>query len=569
MKPASYLVPALFACTIPAFSAVTVNSPGNGASVISPFAVSATATACSSQPIRSMGYSIDNSNSTTVVSGASISVKVTSPSGAHTLHVKSWGNKGASCVTDVPIKVMATSVAAIPPNATAVTQIQSLPNWTAAKDNGTGVGTSSGTTTIVSSPSRSGSGREFLTNYTNAAGERYFVQFGADRAADNFLYDVWVYLASPSNDISKLEFVMNQVIPNGQTVIYGVRCNGVAGTWDYTKNAGTPQKYSDVWVSSTAACNPRSWTDNVWHHVQISYSRDDLGNVKYGSVWLDGAGQDLNVTVPSSFALGWGSTLITNFQVDGLGASGSATVYLDNLTIYRWDNLVDSALALVPAGATAVGKLQTSPNWKALHDAGTNGNSTGTTALVSAPSQSGSAREFITNFTNSGGELYHLSFGTGAVATNFLYDAWVYLATPSSGIANIEMDMNQVMPNGQTVIYGFQCDGYSGTWDYTRNIGTPLLYQGQWVHSKAPCNPRLWSEDTWHHVQISYSRDSVGNVTYRSVWLDDVEQDINATVPSAYALDWGSTLLTNFQVDGLGAVGKAVVYLDNLTVYRW
>jgi hypothetical protein len=26
----------------------------------------------------------------------------------------------------------------------------------------------------------------------------------------------------------------------------------------------------------------------------------------------------------------------TQFQLDGLGASGSSTVYLDKLTIYRW-----------------------------------------------------------------------------------------------------------------------------------------------------------------------------------------------------------------------------------------
>jgi hypothetical protein len=68
----------------------------------------------------------------------------------------------------------------------------------------------------------------------------------------------------------------------------------------------------------------------------MSYSRDDAGNVTYDSVWLDGAQQSMNVTVPCAFALGWGSVLLTNFQVDGLGASGSATVYLDNLAVYRW-----------------------------------------------------------------------------------------------------------------------------------------------------------------------------------------------------------------------------------------
>ena len=375
MKRTIIFVLALIGYAAPAFSAVTVKSPGNGASVISPFSLSATATACSSQPIHGMGYSIDNSGATTLVTGASIGTKVSAPVGAHTLHVKSWGNKGASCVTDIQINVSDTSVPVVPTTATAVTQIQNLPNWKAAMDDGTGVGTYSGTTALVSSPSRSGSGREFITNYTNDAGERYYVAFGADRAADNFLYDGWVYLASPANDVGKIEFELNQVISNGQTVIYGVRCNGVTGTWDYTENAGTPQNFSDVWVSSAAACDPHTWTDNAWHHVQLSYSRDDLGNVTYGSVWLDGVGQDINVTVPSSFALGWTSTLITNFQVDGLGASGSATAYLDSLTIYRWDNLVDSALALVPAGATAATKLHTSSKWKMKHDPGTSGSS--------------------------------------------------------------------------------------------------------------------------------------------------------------------------------------------------
>jgi hypothetical protein len=28
--------------------------------------------------------------------------------------------------------------------------------------------------------------------------------------------------------------------------------------------------------------------------------------------------------------------LIANFQMDGLGANGSSTLYLDNLTLYCW-----------------------------------------------------------------------------------------------------------------------------------------------------------------------------------------------------------------------------------------
>lgn len=70
--------------------------------------------------------------------------------------------------------------------------------------------------------------------------------------------------------------------------------------------------------------------------MQVYYSRDDSGNVTYHSVWLDGLQESINATVNSSFALGWGPALLTNFQVDGLGSKGSPVVYLDNLTVYRW-----------------------------------------------------------------------------------------------------------------------------------------------------------------------------------------------------------------------------------------
>jgi hypothetical protein len=129
--------------------------------------------------------------------------------------------------------------------------------------------------------------------------------------------------------------------------------------------------------------------------------------------------------------------------------------------------------------------------------------------------------------------------------------------------------MNQVLANGDTVIFAVQCDGYSNTWDYTTNAGTPANFVDQWIHSSAPCNPHAWITDTWHHLQMTYSRDRQGNVTYKSVWLDGVQEDLNATVPSAFTLGWAPVLLTNFQVDGLGGYGSVTADLDNLTVYRW
>jgi hypothetical protein len=322
---------------IPAFAGVTVNSPSNNEGVASPFKLSADAASCSSQAVSVMGYSLDNSSDTTLVVGSSIETSVLSSAGAHTVHVKAWGDKGSSCVTDVAITVSTepTSESVVPSNATSIKSIQVSGDWHAVHDTG-GKGSASGAMSVVSSPAHSGSARKFVTEFKDSGDERYTVSFGDDESATNFLYDGWVYLANSSKAISNVEMDLNQVMSNGETVIFGFQCDGWAGTWDYTKNAGTAAHFKDEWVHSKAACSPRNWAVNTWHHVQVSYSRTDSGVVTYKSVWLDDNEQAINATVPSAFKLGWGATLSTNFQVDGLGSSGSSTVYLDDLVIYRW-----------------------------------------------------------------------------------------------------------------------------------------------------------------------------------------------------------------------------------------
>jgi hypothetical protein len=329
---------ALLGFAAPAFSYVTVTSPTSGAQVSSPFQLLATASPCSSQAISAMGYSLDNSTSTTIVNGTSVSAQVGATIGSHVLHVKSWGNSGAVCVTDVPITVvLGASTAMAPSTAITVYGIQKQTYyWRGADDAATGSGLATGTMSMVTSPTISGYTRKFVTSFQNSAGERYWTSFGADTSAHNFIYDVRIYLDSTSNDIANIEMDMNQVIGNGQTVIYGFQCDGYSQTWDYTTNAGTPQNPIDQWLHTTIPCNPRSWAKNVWHHVQVGYSRDDEGNVTYKYVVFDGVQKNINETVPSSFALGWSSTLLANFQIDGLGGYGTVNAYVDKLTVSRW-----------------------------------------------------------------------------------------------------------------------------------------------------------------------------------------------------------------------------------------
>ncbi len=327
--------PLFLSAALPVFAGVTVNTPVNGSSVSSPFTLYASAASCSNQPVTAMGYSFDNSASTTVISGTQINGPASVAAGGHTLHVKAWGNAGASCVTDVAITVSAAS-AAVPVSALSNSNLQIVASWGLIHDAGT-PGTSQGGTSLTSSPSRSGTARGFASNYTNYGGERFTLWFGDDTVAQNFLYDAWYFIGGSNAGIANLEMDVNQVMPNGQTVIYGFQCDGWSGTWDYTVNKGTATSPNDQWVHSSQGCNPKSWSVNQWHHVQIQYSRDTVGNVYYNYVTLDGKQQYLGVKVFSAFALGWAPTLLTNFQVDGANAgSGSSNVFIDDLVIYRW-----------------------------------------------------------------------------------------------------------------------------------------------------------------------------------------------------------------------------------------
>ena len=341
---------ALFAlCTLTARAQVNVSYPVNGAVVAPQFNMYATADSCSSQWIAAMGFSLDSGADVTYVFDSSIYSPVNASPGSHVIHVKAWGSQGAVCVTDVNVSVAGSGSPSgsgsaqssgsgpyVPSNAAVVSNIQTFGNWLSYHDSGT-YGSSDGATWTTGSPSLSGGALGFYTTANYYGGQRYNASFGDDTYARNFVYDTWLYLEDSANSVSNLEMDMNQVMPNGQTVIFGFQCDGWSGTWDYTENAGTPYNPDDRWVTSNAPCDVRNWAKNTWHHVQISYSRDDYGTVNYQSVWLDGNEQQINGTVNSAFALGWAPTLMTNFQV-GSGQSGwsSSTIYMDNLTVSRW-----------------------------------------------------------------------------------------------------------------------------------------------------------------------------------------------------------------------------------------
>jgi hypothetical protein len=220
-----------------------------------------------------------------------------------------------------------------------------------------------------------------------------------------------------------------------------------------------------------------------------------------------------------------------------------------------------ATVSSIPSSARSSGILD-GRYWAFEKDAGTPGSGRGSTAYPSFDN----AREFHMTYSRHGGVRWHNSFATDASATHFVYDTYVYLTNPSQ-VANLEMDVNHVMSNGETVILATQCSSYSRTWEFSiRNS------RSHWKSSGIPCNPKNWSAKTWHHIQIASHHTTGGTVTYDWVNLDGKHSTFhNATGVGGEHLGWqrGTTLI-NFQIDGASSgSGSVTAYIHKMTIFRW
>lgn len=226
-----------------------------------------------------------------------------------------------------------------------------------------------------------------------------------------------------------------------------------------------------------------------------------------------------------------------------------------------------STSANVPSYAVGSADLETASNWHTTHDSGTPGSSRGSTAFPATTPQYDNAREFYMTYSSRGGQRWSVSFAKDPNSTHFVLDTYVYVVNPSQ-LANLELDLNQVIPNGKTVIYGTQCSTYSGTWEWTYHSSSG----GHWHSSNVRCDPRSWSANTWHHIQVGFHRDSNGYVTHDWVNFDGTHSNFtNAGGSAAQSLGWAhGTLLMNVQMDGYNrSSGSVKAYVHKTTFYRW
>lgn len=261
----------------------------------------------------------------------------------------------------------------------------------------------------------------------------------------------------------------------------------------------------------------------------------------------------------------WTTAGICPVVTSTIQVAGAASASASSVSSSSSSAASSSVSASIPSYAVASLDLDTSGGWPGEHDTGTPGSSQGSTLYPATTPLYDDAREFYMTYSGRGGERWHDSFGNDASSTHFVMDTYVYVTNPSQ-LANLELDLNQVISDGQTVIVGTQCSTYSGTWEYT-------YYSSgfHWRASNVPCNPRSWAANTWHHIQLGFHR-SDGTVTHDWVIFDGQQSNFSgATAATAQSLGWAKgTLLMNIQMDGYNpSSGSITAYFHKTTYYRW
>jgi hypothetical protein len=167
--------------------------------------------------------------------------------------------------------------------------------------------------------------------YSNHGGERWHISNGNANNSNNFVLDTYVFIKNP-DQVQNLELDVNETLSTGENVLFATQCSSITGTWEWAYVSGGPH-----WKSSNVRCNPRSWSANTWHHVQIGMHRSGA-TVYHDYVNLDGAHYTFSGAVGYGGQwLGWAKgAVVTNYQIDGEYGSGSVTSYINKMTVYHW-----------------------------------------------------------------------------------------------------------------------------------------------------------------------------------------------------------------------------------------
>jgi len=329
-------------CCLTAIAAaqVTITAPAAGASVTSPFQV--TASAKSTAPITTFRIYLDNV-SVYSVSASIINKSLSAGSGSHTLVLQAWDSSGNVLKASRTITV--TTVSSPPPSPTptpsptpkpiVINQIQQATGWqtcgTCGDSGGDGALASYSMIRGITFPTLSGSSAEFKIGGTQPYANGYwFIGHQAPtRSFKSLRYEFDLYIPSGmENAPQAIEFEVQQKL--------GGRVYNFAWQAVYPGNRWRVFNYTTrVWEDSGLAF--QRFTAGTWHHIAADFHDDSTTHIAYhDALTIDGVRHALKIThvgTPTS-----SGTKFTNaFQLDLNGSATDFKVFVDNMKITYTD----------------------------------------------------------------------------------------------------------------------------------------------------------------------------------------------------------------------------------------
>lgn len=323
------------ALAVSAAAQVNITSPAEGATVGSPTSI--VATASSTTTVTAMQIYVDNVLQYKV-SGSTLNTSLPLASGGRYIVVKAWKSDGTSMTSSrkVTVSTATTSVTdpgstlTAPSTAKVISSIEEMTGWEHC-DSCAGAGGAGPTTPYsmkygVLNPALENKSTEFWlggdTSYSNAL---WWKQLGGNKAATNFVYDLYFYIKDV-NASQALEFDVNQTV-NARKYIWGTECN-----LRETKTWRIWDTLNKKWMNTFLPCaTPKAY---AWNRLTFEFQRDG-NNVKYVSVTMNGTKQYFNKSY-SSKAWTDVNELNVAFQMDGNKYQTDYSVWLDKVKLTYW-----------------------------------------------------------------------------------------------------------------------------------------------------------------------------------------------------------------------------------------
>lgn len=579
-------------CITTVSAQVTVSAPIDGSVVNSPVLLQAQSSSCSSQATGSMAYSIDDGVDTIFNPATSINTNVTMPGGAHTLHVKAWGNQGALCMKDLALNVGNGVAVSTPTNGSTVTNPFNLQ---AQAPSCGGQGTSAmawsvddGSDTIFNAVS------SINTSLSTSSGShtlrvKAWGNSGAFCETDLALSVSAVgavVVATPSNNAtvsSPFPLQAQSSSCQGQTtgsMAYSLD-SGTDTVFDpatsintsVTATQGTHTLHVKAWGNQGALCMNTLTINvtggditvtsptgtNVTSPFTLQAQSSSCQGLSTGSMaYSIDSGTDtifdpatsINTSVSVSTGThilhvkAWntsGGVCVKDLNIDVVNNSLQPPSNAQSLGVLELDSAYNNGTAIAGCGGVSVQN-----EWQTQHDCGSAPANfeDGSTSLATSPTLPGhsQSRQFHMTYSGTGGAIrWFDAHPNNSSAFTFQYDVYVFfpLAADVNNLENLELDVNQALDGTGVYIFGAQCflgrQDSSGQWVGVWQVSSNGAH---WINTNATCSQSQFAANSWHHIQVRSHRDLSGGSTifYDAVAVDgSVSQITSCSEPSTGA----------------------------------